>query len=467
MIDALSEQEVGTRLDRLPSSPYLWRLVALVSFGGFFEIYDIALSAPLSLGLIKAGVFHGDRSGLFGITDQASFIAATFAGLYLGTVMFSTIADRLGRKPIFTYALLWYAAATVVMGLQGSAIGIDLWRFIAAIGAGIELVVIDCYLAELLPRALRGRGFAVSQAIQFLSAPLVGVLALTVMPHVWHGVAGWRILAFVPAIGAVLVWWVRMHLPESPRWLAAHGDGGRAREVVTAIEARVASSSRQTLPALVRYSVEPVAEGGGFRDLWLPPYRRRTVMLIAFHTLQTIGYFGFGNWLPTLLVSQGITLTKSLGYQLATVLVLPLAPLVFLLVADRIERKWLIAVGALVAAGFGLFLGQMTPQSQTGIFVVVGVLVAAGNALMSLGFHTYQSELYPTRFRARAVGFVYSFSRLSAIFSTYLIAAVLHVWGSSAVFALISAAMLGVALIISFFGPRTRGRSLEMIDAPV
>jgi putative MFS transporter len=91
-------------------------------------------------------------------------------------------------------------------------------------------------------------------------------------------------------------------------------------------------------------------------------------------------------------------------------------------------------------------------------------MVIVGNSLMSLSYHTYQSELFPTRIRARAVGFVYSFSRLSAMFSTFLIAAILDHAGSSGVFVLIAGSMLIVALTIGLFGPRTRGLALEQIS---
>ena len=86
------------RFNRLPASAYLWRLIALLSLCGFFEIYEIALTSTLSPGLIRAGVFHADAKGLFGLTDQASFAAATFLGLFIGTSSFATVADRLGRR---------------------------------------------------------------------------------------------------------------------------------------------------------------------------------------------------------------------------------------------------------------------------------------------------------------------------------------------------------------------------------
>jgi len=454
---------IAARLDRLPPTRYVWSLVALLSFGAFFEIYDITLSAPLSLGLLATGIFHQGARGLFGLSDQASFIAVTFGGLWIGTLGFSAVADRLGRRPIFTVALIWYALATLVMGLQSTAIGIDLWRFVASIGVGVELVAIDCYLAELMPRAVRGRAFAVSTSIQFLSAPLVALLAWWLIPGERLGVTGWRWLAFVPAVGAVLVWWVRRALPESPRWLDSHGRSQEADRVLAGIERRVATETGRPLPAPDDAVSDPSHGPAATPSMWRPPYRRRTIALIVFHVFQTVGYYGFANWLPTLLVSQGITITRSLGYGVAIALAPPLAPLAFALVADRAERKWLIVTGALVAAVFGLALSAMTQHSNFALFTVIGALVAAGNSLMSLAYHTYQSELFPTAIRARAVGFVYSFSRLSAVFSGYLIAAVLSAWGSVGVFVLISGAMVVVATVIALFGPRTRGLALERI----
>jgi putative MFS transporter len=455
--------DVGARLDRLPPTRYIWWLVGLVSFGAFFEIYDLALTAPLSLGLLVAGVFHRGAAGLFGITDQATFAAVTFAGLYVGTLAFSTVADRLGRRPMFTFALLWYAVATVVMGVQNSAFAIDLCRFVASMGVGLELVAIDCYLAELMPKAVRGRAFAVSASLQFLSVPLVSVLALALIPGKHLGIDGWRWLAFVPAVGALLVWQVRRALPESPRWLEAHGRWAEADRITSEIEQRVARDLGSRVPQIHAPTDVSTQAAAKAVSMWTPPYRRRTMMLIAFHVFQTIGYFGFANWLPTLLVSQGIELGKSLAYSAVVALVPPVAPLVFSFFVDKVERKWLVAAGALLAAAAGLLLSRITQHSNFALFTVIGAGVAIGNSLMSMSYHTYQSELFPTPMRARAVGFVYSFSRLSAIFSSYIIAAMLDRAGSVGVFVLISTAMIVVALTVGLFGPRTRGLSLEQI----
>ena len=228
---------VTARLDRLPSSPYLWRLLVLLSLGGFFEIYDLFLTAYVTPGLIRDKIFLESNQGLFGLTDQATFAAAMFAGLFVGTILFGWVADRYGRRNIFTFALLWYAAATAIMAFQMTRLGVNLWRFVTGVGVGVELITIDAYVSELMPKALRGRAFAISQAIQFLAAPVGTFLAWQLVPLHPFGISGWRIVVLVPVIGALLVWWIRREVPESPRWLAQHGKVDEAEKVMAGLEA--------------------------------------------------------------------------------------------------------------------------------------------------------------------------------------------------------------------------------------
>ncbi len=459
-----TQADVAARLDRLPATSYLWYLVVVLAVGAFFEIYDLTLSGPLGLGLTTVGIFHRGQAGFFGLTDQATFVASTFAGLYFGVVAFSVVADRFGRRPVFSVALLAYSFATIIMGFQHDALSVDVWRFVASIGAGIEMVAIDCYLTELMPGAFRGRAFAICASIQYLAAPFAGGLAWMLIPGDFLGIQGWRWLTFVPAVGAVLIWFIRRELPESPRWLAAHGRPGEADRILLKIEARVAAQAVLPHPVAAA-SGHKVAdlEKSTFAALWTGRLRRRTIALVIFHLFQVIGYFGFSNWLPTLLVSQGITVPRSLGYSATIALVSPMAPLLFFLFADKVERKWLIVTGALVAAGFGLLMTQMTQHSNIVLFTAIGAMVAAGTSLMSLSYHTYQSEIFPTALRGRAVGFVYSFSRLSAMATSFLIAAVLDNFGSTGVFLLISSAMVIVALTIGILGPRSLNQPIDAI----
>ena len=151
---------LAARIDRLPAMATLWLLVALLALGGFFELYDLFQTAYISPGLLHDGIFATGAAGVFGIADQAAFASATFLGLFLGASLLSPFADRFGRRPVFTFALLWYTAATVAMGLQSTAQGVIGWLFVVGIGLGIELVTIDTYLSELMPSHMRGSAFA-------------------------------------------------------------------------------------------------------------------------------------------------------------------------------------------------------------------------------------------------------------------------------------------------------------------
>jgi MFS transporter, putative metabolite:H+ symporter len=452
---------ITARLDRLPQSRYIWRLVILISIGGCFELYDLLMTGYISPALIKAGIFS-TAGRWFGLPDQAFFASVTFAGLFVGTIAFAQIADNYGRRSIFVFALLWYAAAKFIMALQDTSLGIFIWRFIAGVGVGVELVTIDTYVAELVPKKTRGRTFAINQAIQFSSVPIAAVLSWLLIDAAPLGISGWRWVAFVPVVGALVAWWIRLSVPESPRWLAQQGRSAEAEAVISAIEAKVAAETRAPLPQ----PAPPVIETGSasFSEIFQPPYRGRTLMLSVFNFFQTIGFYGFGNWVPALIAAMGITLTKSTGYAAAIAIAYPIGPLVCSLFADKIERKWQIVMAACGTAVFGLLFWKSAHLAPA-ILIALGVLITFSNNLLSYAYHAYQAELFPTRVRATAVGFVYSFSRLSTVFTSLMIGFFLINFGNGGVFGFIACAMVVVMISIGVFGPNTNGLALEEISA--
>jgi putative MFS transporter len=452
--------EITARIDRLPSCREFWRLIVLLSLGGGFEMYDLFQTAYLSPGLISSGIFHAGGKGLFGLTDQASFAAATFAGLFFGTIVFGSVADRFGRRTIFTLSLLWYTAASIAMGIQNSNVGVDLWRFISGLGIGVELVTIDAYISELAPKRLRGRAFAINQSVQFLAIPFVAGVSWILVPRAPFGLAGWRWVVFLGSLGAIAVWVIRRSIPESPRWLAQKGKLEEASAAISKIEARVEAEIGHPLSEPVVAASE---EGGmgTFSEIWVAPYGGRTLMLVVFNIFQTIGFYGFGNWVPALMASKGANVTSSLQYSAIIALIYPIGPLLCALIADRFERKWQIVSAAIGTATFGLLFAR---QTTTVSLIVFGMFITLSNNLLSYSLHAYQAELFPTRIRARAIGFVYSWSRLSTIFTSFMIAFFLENFGTKGVFAFIATSMLMVVLSIGIFGPRTGGLALEEIS---
>ncbi|HZF85049.1 MAG TPA: MFS transporter [Burkholderiaceae bacterium] len=443
---------IGARIDALASSARLWRWVALIAAGGFFEVYDLALAAPLSPGLVASGIFRTGTAGLFGFSDQATFIAATFLGLYVGVLGFAAVGDRLGRKAVFGYALIWYAFATLVMGLQDDAISICFWRLIAGIGLGAESVAIDCFIVEIVPKNLRGKAFGMAKSIGYCAIPVAALLAACLIPEAPAGLAGWRWLTFFPVLGAVGFWVLRRRLPESPRWLASRGRIAEAGRILDDIGCP---------PAPARHGSQHPGSSRNANEARPGYVRKAVIMMITYFVFQNIAYYGFSNWTPTLLEAQGVPLKHSLFYSFGVSLAAPLGPLLFGLVADRWERKHQIFGVGLAAILLGLgFSHSASPVGWIGF----GIGLTFANAVLSFQSHAYLSEIFPTSIRARAVGFVYSFTRLSAAISGYIIAFVLQHGGVGAVFVAISLFMMIALAVIGLVGPKTRRRSFDEIS---
>jgi MFS transporter, putative metabolite:H+ symporter len=166
---------------------------------------------------------------------------------------------------------------------------------------------------------------------------------------------------------------------------------------------------------------------------------------------------------PTLLMAKGITITSSLLYSFVIAIANPVGPLLGTLIADRMERKWQVCAGAV---GIGvLFANAGVPL----LLIVLGVLVTLCNNWMSFSFHSYQSELFPTQIRSRAVGFVYRGLRVFVEPSVGRVvrtagALLLNKGGVNAVCGFIAFAMVIVVVSIGAYGPRTRGLALEAIS---
>jgi putative MFS transporter len=454
-----SAESISARLDRLPPTKTIWKFVILISFGVFFELYDLLYTAYIAPGLIAEGILTTTTSSFFGMTGIASFIAALFSGLFIGTIACGFLSDKFGRKAIFTYSLLWYVAANFMMAFADSAASLNFWRFIVGLGIGVEMVTISAYLSEMVPKKIRGRAFACCHAIGFTAVPIVAFLAYWLVPLKPFGFEGWRWIVIIGCHGAIFIWWIRRELPESPRWLAMKGRLSEADQIMSDIEAKVLVEYGKPLPKPA--DAFPISNKARLRDIWQPPYRKRAIMMIVFNFFQTIGYYGFANWVPTLLMQQGITVTSSLMYSSIIAIAAPIGPLIGLYIGDRFERKHVIVILSAINIICGLLFSQM---SHFVLLISMGIgLMLTGN-MISYSYHAYQAELFPTAIRARTVGFVYSWSRFSAIFSGFMIAEIVKWFGVLGVFIFISMTVVITMLAIGLLGPKTKDLALEAIS---
>ncbi|WP_124965884.1 MFS transporter [Trabulsiella odontotermitis] len=449
-------QSVPDRIDALPGNRALWKFIALLASGGFFGIYDLMQTGYISTGLIAEGIFHSNVTSFPLSSDQGVFAFLTFAGLFIGAGLLTPLADKFGRRQTFMYALLGYSTFSLIMALQTQSHWVMFFRFLTGVGLGLEMVTIDTYLSEWVPRQLRSRAFAFSFFIQFLSVPVLALLSWWLVPQTIFGLSGWRWVVINGATSALVIWFIRKKLPESPRWLMAQGRHLEAHHLITAMESRCGLPAKPLAPR----SSEDKQNAPGAIVTLSGRYRKRILLLVTMNIFQAIGFFGFGNWLPSLLAGKGTNLQHSLLYAFFITLAYPLTSFLCSRYADRTDNKWQIVLSSLLTVISGtLFAFVHYPPA----LIFCGFLITASNAWLTCCYHAWQTELFPTAVRASLSGFCYSFSRLSTAFSSIFISWLLSSSGPGAVLAFIVSCMVIVMGVVGVFGPQTRGRSLEDI----
>src|ERR1700684_552746 len=224
MIEATS---IAERIEQLPLGRFHRRFIALVSLGNFFDLYDIFVVAYIGAAL--------QQSGFLSLKQFTFFVASGFLGMFFGTIVFGMGSDRAGRRRAFVSLLLIYSLFTLACAFAPSATWLIVLRFFAGAGIGAEIIVIDTYVSEIVPSAARGRYVAITQVVGLAAVPVAAVLARVLVPTHFL-MAGWRWVVLIGSAGALLTWWVRRHLPGSPRWLASRGRTAEAESILAALE---------------------------------------------------------------------------------------------------------------------------------------------------------------------------------------------------------------------------------------
>jgi len=432
----------AARLDRLPITAFHWHILGLLSFCFFFEFGDIntfAFAAPA----IRA------QWGI-SIASIGLVTSGTFLGMFLGAIAGGWFADRVGRKTSLIAATLWFSIFSVLNALAWEPIGLFVARMVTGIGlAGMTAIGIT-YIAEMIPATKRGMFQGLIMAIGLCGIPATAFVAwLAISAVSW----GWR-LVFAWGAAAIIFPILARRLEESPRWHERRGEFVEADAILHRIEGQLRADGH----VLVVPSPTPaIATEGNFAKLFVPPVRSRTLMLTVAWIFQTIGYYGFSAWVPTLLVERGFTLVDSLGW--ATAMQFGGLPGAFLaaFATDRWQRKWLITAVSLAIGACGLAYGL---TFQAFYIVIFGSLVTMFIWCFAPMLYAYTAECFPTEIRSSGTGFTYGVGRLANTVGPLVIAFLFANYGYLSVFAYIAACWVIVALAVGSFGPMTKGRQL-------
>jgi len=441
---------IAARLNRLPLTAVHRRATFIAGIGSFFDLFDIFLAGVLATVLTQE--FHLTRAAL------APIIASSFVGMFFGATLLGRFADTHGRRSAFLVNLGIYSAFTLLGAFSPNLPTVIVTRFLAGIGIGAELPLVDAYLSELLPARHRGRYTAWAYTLGFIGVPAAGVLARVLVPQQPFGIDGWRWMFVIGSLGAAIIWIMRAQLPESPRWLESVGRDAEADAIVSRMEREAESMAPLTPPSADEVGA---VERGRFRVIFGSRYRGRTLMLCVFHLFQTVGYYGFGTLVPTVLAAKGYSIVTSLTFTSLTFLGYPIGSALSLPIVEQIDRRWLIVASAALMAVFGLTLGYAEAPS---VILASGFLYTATSNIFSNAIHIFQVEIFPTFARATAAGTAYGMSRLSTGAMPFVLVPVLDRYGPTAMFGVIAGALTICIVDIAMFAPPTTGRALERIS---
>ena len=436
------------RLEKLPVGSFHYKLLVVTGLGWLFDSMDTGLISFVLPVLAKEWALTPEQVGWIG--------SIGLIGMALGAVLAGTVADKFGRKNVFAATVILYSVSTGLCALAWSYESLLTFRFLVGFGLGGELPVAATLMSEYAPAHLRGRFIVLLESFWGLGWLVAALISYFVIPAF-----GWHVAFIIGALPALYVFLIRLHMPESIRYLLSKGRVDEAREIILSHEKKLGVTSAPFDKDFVEEST-PIFKLNVW-TLWTKTFRVRTLMLWLAWFGIVFSYYGIFMWLPSIVFAQGFEVVKTFEY----VLIMTLAQLPGYFAAawlvDIIGRRYTLSSFLLMSGICAYFFGN----AQTADSILMW---GAAMSFFNLGawgvIYTYTPELYPTAIRALGSGWAAGFGRIGGMLAPMLVGVLLtggaHMDSIFLMFASVFVIISGVVLSL---GIESKKKSLEEIDA--
>jgi putative MFS transporter len=457
------ESPLIARLERVPFSRWHAKARIIVGSATFFDAFN-ALSLAFALPvLIRLWHITPAQSGLL--------ISSSYVGQLVGALLFSWLAERFGRIRSAAAATALMSVVSLGCAAAGSFPALLAYRMIQGIGVGGEMPVAAAYISELSKARGRGKFFMLYEMIFPIGLMATSQTGAWVVPAF-----GWRAMFLIGGIPGLIVTWLLLRLPESPRWLISKGRIREAEFIVKQIEAWSQTephlNSRdaprilevQNSGCVPRIQAESVPRRGRWSEVLGSAFRGRTVVVWI---LWAAAYFvtnSLNNWMPSLYNTiYHLSLQQSLRAASMTNVAQVVVLLACAFCIDRIGRRnWTISCFVIGAAGLAI-LGFGRAENVLSV-MILGTFSYAIVGSINAVLYLYTPEIYPTRIRAIGTGLATSWLRLASAVGPAIVGVMVGMGGIGSVFLMFAAASI-VGAFAAVYMIETRARRLEEIAA--
>jgi len=404
--DDVVKSDIPARLDRLPWGRFHTLVVAALGITWILDGLEVTLAGSLAGALKESAVLR------FTNTDIGLASSAYLAGAVLGAVFFGWLTDRLGRKKLFFITLTVYLLATAATAASWNIASFALFRFVTGAGIGGEYAAINSTIQELIPARVRGWSDLVINGSFWVGAAAGALGSLMLLnPTVINPEIGWRIAFLIGATLALVIFFMRLWLPESPRWLITHGRVQEAQRVIEGIEHRF--EKLPTAHNLPRVHLRPRKNTPLLEvtQVLFKLYRQRTFVGLALMAAQAFFYNAIFFTYALILTDFYGVRPDHVGYYLVPFAVGNfLGPVLIGRLFDTLGRRPMIVftyiASGLLLAGTGFLFARdlITAQTQTLCWMTIFFFAsaAASSAYLTV------SETFPLEIRALAIALFYA-----------------------------------------------------------